>query len=78
MQKMKNVISMKKFIKKNYSMSDQFSDHSILLVSGRQENYGKIIECNKQFLRITGYKWEDLKYSSYEIIMNDLLKQTHQ
>eukprot|EP00347_Sterkiella_histriomuscorum_P019049 403343159 len=77
MSKMKNVISMKKFIQKNYQMSDSFSDHSILLVSGKLENYGKIIECNKQFQKLTGYKWQDLRYSSYEIIMNDMIKQSH-
>ncbi|CDW71672.1 UNKNOWN [Stylonychia lemnae] len=77
LSKMKNVISMRKFIKKNYQMNDSYFELGLLLVSARYENFGKILENNQSFQRITGFSTIDLKYSSYEIVMNDLVKLYH-
>ena len=49
----------------------------MILVNAKMDGYGKILESNRNFTKMTGQSLADLKYSSYELILNDLIKQWH-
>ncbi len=47
------------------------------MVNGMTNHIGKILECNKYLRELSGYTSEDMKYESYEIFMNKLVKSWH-
>eukprot|EP00347_Sterkiella_histriomuscorum_P021637 403333287 len=76
LQKYKQALNIRKFMKSNYNINKE-NNIGILQVSGQFNNFGKILECNKQLKEMSGFKNEDLKYANYEIFMSHLIKGWH-